>query len=92
MSLHIYLTVFIFFSKFIVCKPVFSTCLSVQCDDRKLYHETLFHLFYPDPATGTVTGQFGVLCSDGAFVQPTAWPLETACVITDTWYQFQLSL
>ena len=30
-----------------------------------------------------MTGQYGVLCSDGAFVQPT-WPPETACVITDT--------
>ncbi len=28
--------------------------------------------------------QFGVLCSDGAFVQPSAWPLETSCAVTDT--------
>ena len=37
-----------------------------------------------DPSTGTVTGQFGVLCSDGIFVQPTAWPADSACVLTDT--------
>jgi hypothetical protein len=36
-----------------------------------------------DPSTGTTTGQFGVLCSDGAFVQPTAWPTESLCLVTD---------
>ena len=61
------------------------------CRSHLIYLIYIIIFFFPDPSTGTVTGQFGVLCSDGAFVQPTAWPLETACVITDTWSQLQPS-
>ena len=42
----------------------------------------------PDPSTGNITGQFGLLCSDGAFVQPTAWPTDSQCIITNTCVTF----